>query len=147
MLFTREIDYAVRTVRALSQADKLNVHQICQAEHIPPAFGYHILKKLEQGGILTILRGSNGGYRLTADPEKLTLMDIVLAIDPAFFLNECLRREYHCPNNPRQSPCQIHTELCRVQAVLESELRRNSIASLWGNSPKTCAQSPEESNS
>lgn len=130
MLITRETDYAIRAIRALSQEEKCTVHEICEAESIPTAFGYRILKKLSRSNIVRIIRGSTGGYSLIADLNALTLMDIVLSIDPDFFLNECMQQGYVCTNNIPNGTCQIHMEIGRIQSALEAELRRNSIAQL-----------------
>ena len=51
MLITRECDYAVRVIRALSGAERLSVGEICEREEITAPFAYKILKKLQQHGM------------------------------------------------------------------------------------------------
>ena len=48
MLITRECDYAVRVIRALSGAERLSVGEICEREEITAPFAYKILKKLQK---------------------------------------------------------------------------------------------------
>ena len=46
MLVTRETDYAIRALRALSDGNKKTLADICRLEVVPQQFGYKILKKL-----------------------------------------------------------------------------------------------------
>jgi len=46
MTMTRESDYAVRIMRALSHGSLKTVKEICGEEAIPTQFAYKILKKL-----------------------------------------------------------------------------------------------------
>ncbi len=56
MTMTRESDYAVRIMRALSHGSLKTVKEICGEEAIPTQFAYKILKKLSNAGL--------GGWRL-----------------------------------------------------------------------------------
>lgn len=45
MLFTKECDYAIRIMRALSSGELISVSRICEMEHLPSAMTY---KKLPE---------------------------------------------------------------------------------------------------
>ena len=60
MLITRECDYAVRVIRALSDEDRLSVNDICEREEITAPFAYKILKKLQKAKIVRGYRGVHG---------------------------------------------------------------------------------------
>ena len=62
MLFTKECDYAIRIMRALSDGELVSVSNICAAEQLPSAMTYKITRKLEKQGLLKSCRGTNGGY-------------------------------------------------------------------------------------
>ena len=64
MLFTKECDYAIRIMRALSSGELISVSRICEMEHLPSAMTYKITRKLEKSGFLKSCRGTNGGYAL-----------------------------------------------------------------------------------
>lgn len=129
MLITRECDYAVRIVRALADGEKLCVNQICEKEELTPAFVYKILKKLEKKELVKSFRGSNGGYALKADTGEITLLDIYLAVDPEFYMIECMDPEKPCVRNQGES-CKVHRELCRIQKVLIGELSARTMADI-----------------
>lgn len=130
MFITRETDYGIRTIRALSSGNKMNLTAICEAENVPHQFAYKILRKLSIAGLVTISRGVNGGYLLNADPEKLTLFDIVSILDDDFYINKCLVPEFCCERNTENHNCKVHKELCRIQHVLETELRKTPLSKL-----------------
>jgi len=127
MLLTKECDYGVRTIRALADGNKKTVRAICEEELIPPLYGYKILKKLEQTGLLQSIQGRNGGYQLAKPLDSITLLDIVTSIDDGLFINECLASDKHCPINDPQNPCSVHIELDRMQGLLVSELQSKSM--------------------
>lgn len=130
MLITRECDYAVRIVRALAGGEKLCVNQICEKEDLTPAFVYKILKKLEKKDIVKSFRGSNGGYALKKSLEELTLLDVYLAVEPDFYMIECMNPDKACIHNQSDCGCKVHRELCRIQNTLVNELRAHTIAEI-----------------
>lgn len=130
MLITREIDYAIRTIRALYGSKRLNVKQICELEHIPSQFAYKILKKLSCHHILEITRGAGGGYCLIREPSKLTLFDIFMAVDGNNYfngINECLKPNHVCINNVKNKVCKVNAELRRINTILEEELKKYTL--------------------
>ena len=127
MLITRECDYAVRIVRALAGGEQLCVNQICEKEDLTPAFVYKILKKLEKKEIVKSFRGSNGGYALKKSLGELTLLDVYLAVEPDFYMIECMNPDKACVHNQSDSSCKVHRELHRIQKQLAKELSVHSI--------------------
>lgn len=136
MLITRECDYAVRIVRALSKGEKLCVNQICEKEDLTPAFVYKILKKLEKKEIVKSFRGSNGGYALKKPTKELTLLDIYLAVEPEFYMIECMNPGKACVHNQPDCGCMVHKELGRIQSLLVKELSAKSIDEIM----KSCGE-------
>jgi Rrf2 family protein len=130
MFLTKECDYGLRIVRALSGGEKSTAEQICAAENIPGQFAYKILKKLERADYLRSSRGRDGGYWLTKSTNDISIYDIVTAIDSNLFINECLRQDHRCIRNPEEEPCNVHIELGRIQDVLVSELRQKTISEI-----------------
>ena len=55
--------------------------ELAQAQGIPAKFLEGILRQLRQAGLVASQRGADGGYRLDRDPGKITIADIVRALD------------------------------------------------------------------
>ena len=122
MFFTKECDYAIRVVRELADLEMRPVKAICDREHIPPPFAYKILKKLDKAGIVVSRRGATGGYQLAKSPERISLFDIVSAIDKHLLLNACLEEGHVCTRNEDGSSCSVKKELNKLQQVVVDAL-------------------------
>ncbi|MDD2959482.1 MAG: Rrf2 family transcriptional regulator [Lachnospiraceae bacterium] len=131
MLFTRECDYAVRILRALSRGDTSSVQEICEKEKITVSIAYKLARKLEKAGILQSFRGMNGGYALAKPLEELTLYDVFLAVNQNLLLTECMEPGYHCSRNSKEHPCQVHREFARLQQVVNRELKDRTMAEVF----------------
>ena len=118
MLFTKECDYAIRIMRALSDGELVSVSNICAAEQLPSAMTYKITRKLEKQGLLKSCRGTNGGYCLNRTLSEISLY-------------ECMKDGYHCSMNNQQKPCLVHREFCRLQSMLLQEMRQKSLSELF----------------
>ena len=127
MFLTRECDYSIRTIRALSDGEKKTVEQICSDEHIPGQYAYKILKKLEHAGFVQSVRGRYGGYRLARSFNTITIYDIVSAAGNNLVLNDCLKDNASCLRNSEESPCFVHCELERIQKILIAEMSKKTL--------------------
>ena len=132
MFITRECDYAVRVIRALSGEERLSVSDICEREAITAPFAYKILKKLQKAELVKGFRGVHGGYSLNRDLTELTLFDVYIAIDPEMTIIECLDPDYDCIRNGKDSAiCLVHRELADIQKKLWELLGRKSLKTLF----------------
>lgn len=130
MIITRESDYAIRIIRAISDGEKMTVSQICKRESIPKPFAYKILKKLTKAGIVSSVRGALGGYCLKENLNSINLYDIIICIDKEFVVNECMAEDYECINNKGNKLCAVHEELKRIQTMVENEFKRKSMGEI-----------------
>src|SRR5205823_3745255 len=56
-------------------------HIVAREEGIPDRFLLKVLKPLVTARVLTSVRGPNGGYRLAKPPDKITLLEVVEAVE------------------------------------------------------------------
>jgi len=81
--------------------------QIATAENIPSSFMAKILRSLVRAGLLNSARGVNGGFSLAREPEGITLLDIIEAVEGPIRLTDCSVAESEC----------THTEDCPAGPV------------------------------
>jgi Rrf2 family protein len=76
-------DYAVRALVEIAAAGGQPVprEHIATAQHIPTKFLGNILQQLRTAGLVRTHRGVDAGYLLTVRPERITLADIIRAVD------------------------------------------------------------------
>lgn len=130
LLITRETDYALRILRALSNGEQLTARDICRAEGVPQQFAYKILKKLEKAGFVQISRGAEGGCRLRKELAQATLYDLMEAMGEDTLVISCMEPDFQC-TRPQDSPrCAAHHRLKAVQEALDRELRSHTLQEL-----------------
>lgn len=130
MLITREMDYALRILRALYREGQLSAAAVAQREHMQKAITLKLLNRLLAAGIVESRRGVSGGYTLKRPCAEMKIYDVLLAIGDPPLINRCQREGYLCENF-QAGGCGICRELCRVQAVLDQELQRTPLNELF----------------
>jgi Rrf2 family protein len=128
LLITRETDYALRILRALSDGEQVTTGDICQRELLPKQFVYKILKKLEQAHLVQIARGADGGCRLIADLKKVNLYDLTEIMGADKLVSACMQPGFQCAWQKKcTSICTVHKQLSQIQDVMDTELRAHSL--------------------
>jgi Rrf2 family protein len=83
MHLSARADYAVRALVEVAAANGQPVRreQIATAQSIPIKFLNNILQQLKVAGLIRTVRGTEGGYLLTRSPARITLADVIRAVD------------------------------------------------------------------
>ena len=132
MLVTRETDYAIRALRALSDGSKKTLAQICKEEVVPQQFGYKILKKLSKAGYVTIKRGKEGGYTIAEDFGTRTLYDLTGVMEIPTDISPCVVPGYKCEVHANLGEsCLVNRKLSALQKLLDTELKGVVLASMF----------------
>ena len=84
MRISARADYAVRALLELAATDEegpVQAQRNAKAQGIPHKFLEGILSDLRRGRLVTSQRGGNGGYRLAAPADTVTIADVVRVVD------------------------------------------------------------------
>lgn len=130
MLVTREMDYAMRAIHALERGGQLSAAAVAEREKMPRAVALKILKRLSAAGIVESRRGAGGGYRLSRPACEMSLYGLLRVFGKGLLLNRCQEAGYRCENHP-DGDCGVCRELCRIQAILDTELRRTPLSEMF----------------
>jgi len=130
VLITRETDYAIRALRALSDGRKKTLANICETELVPQQFGYKILKKLAGAGYVIIKRGKEGGYILSDDFGDKTLFDLTEVMESPTDVSPCVIPGYVCEVHKDTTSCKVNQKLSALQQALNSELQSVNLKDL-----------------
>jgi FeS assembly SUF system regulator len=101
-------DYAT-VVMAYMASKSDSVHKardIAKHTHIALPTVSKILKLIARCGLLESQRGAKGGYQLTRYPEKITVTEIIKAMDGEFAMTECSHLQGNCSI---ESTCSIRS--------------------------------------
>jgi Rrf2 family protein len=109
----------------------LPASKLAEYHGVPEAYLAKHLQALSRAGILASEPGARGGYRLARDPDQITVLDVVEAVDgmePAFRCTEIRRRgPAAMPVRAYRRACGIDSVMLRADAAWRRELRRESI--------------------
>ncbi|MFP4418019.1 MAG: RrF2 family transcriptional regulator [Chitinispirillaceae bacterium] len=87
----------------------------------------NILITLKTAGIIETVRGAKGGYILARLPERITLFDIVTALEGSLSLVDCLDKPDSCS---KIDTCVTRDVWRRVQEAEEEVLRNTTLRDL-----------------
>ena len=130
MRLTRAGEYAVRCVLYLCGQDPGLIvprREVAQSMEIPEQFLGKIAQQLSRAGILEIVQGAKGGFRLVVAPDQVTLLDVVEAVIGEIFLNDCLLRPSSCS---RVNSCAVHQVWLKARSQLRETLASATFAEL-----------------
>lgn len=86
-----------------------------------------VLKQLAQAGLVESFRGTRGGYRLARAPERITVADVVAAIEGPFGMTECSVHAGLCGHEPH---CGVRANWRRISDAIEQALRGVTLADM-----------------
>ena len=130
MQITRQADYALRAMLYLARLDrneKAATSKIAEEKNIPQSFLAKIISQLSIAGLINTSRGAKGGVSLARRPEKISLLDVVEAIDGPIALNECVDDPEVCSFGDN---CPIHEVWCEAKTELVRKLRESTFDKL-----------------
>lgn len=112
---SREADYSLLAmVYIASQPEGQTAYRRDIAAHynIPREFLAKVLQKLSRHGLVKSYRGMQGGYQLAREADRITLADLIEAVDGPLTLVDCQCPPYDCG---QESACTVKTVMSEVQ--------------------------------
>ena len=68
---------------------QVSLAEIAQAQHLSLAYLEQLFGPLRRAGLVASARGPGGGYRLARAPSRITISEIVLAVDEPIQATRC----------------------------------------------------------
>jgi Rrf2 family protein len=128
MRLTRASSYALHAVAFMAQqrSEKpVASHHIAAARGIPMRFLLKVLKPLVSAGLLTSIKGPHGGYALSREPEDISILEIIEAVDGRIRGHAPFAKDGNAAlNNKLETICRTSAEATRehLKTVRVSDL-------------------------
>jgi Rrf2 family protein len=130
MKFTKKTDYALRSLQFLARRHfegaplPVPVQTISDQCHLSQRFLHGIVSKLSKAKLLRTIPGVKGGVTLSRDPEKITILQIIEAVEGRISLMDCMEHPEQCGDS---TGCSIMGVLHTAQAAMMNSLSNTNL--------------------
>jgi Rrf2 family protein len=129
--------HCVLVLSGLSTGGVLSAAALAEFHGVSPSYLLKHLQALAGAGLLESVPGPKGGYRLAKATERITLLDIVAAVEgpePAFRCAEIRQRgPMPVASHFFKSPCAVNAAMLRAERAYRAELKKVTVADLRGD--------------
>jgi Rrf2 family nitric oxide-sensitive transcriptional repressor len=134
-MFSQTVEYALRAVVHLSSVapQPQTTDQIAAITLVPKAYLSKVLQALVRGGIVLSQRGGAGGMTLVKPPAKLSILDVVNAVEPIQRIKTCplgLKAHGH-------KLCPLHRRMDNALASMEKAFAGTTLAEVLADPSKS----------
>lgn len=126
----RNTDYALRLIIGLVEngsGEPISARQLAENGDVPYGLACKMLQKLSSAKLIMSRMGANGGFELAKKPEKISLYQVIKAIQGGICLNRCVSDAKSCPRRPK---CMVSKKLACLQGYMEGYLKDITLKEL-----------------
>lgn len=128
MLFTTATGYSLRALAALPEDGTYCLAKdLASSLELPGPYLAKILQGLVQADILESVRGPKGGFRLTRPAHRITVGEVVTAMEGPNAMEGCIMGFPTCGG---EHPCPLHEAWGAVKAQVASSMTEATIRDL-----------------
>ena len=128
--------YAVMALADIASFNKQNpvsLRDVSLRQNISLVYLEQIFSKLKKNNIVKSIRGTNGGYILTKDPEQIKLSNIFLAVDEKVKTVQC-KKESKKGCNGKLTKCITHNLWDDLEMHINEFFDKKNLGDLLKNS-------------
>jgi len=129
-------DYGVLVMSHLARTPQVttSAYELAEKLSLPNPTVSKVLKYLTQNGLLISQRGPSGGYMLSRAPDRITLMEIIDALEGPLALTECSTKDSACVI---EAECSTRNQWKGINRFIYDLLAQIDLVKLNQGSPMT----------
>jgi len=124
---TRYGTRAIIDIAQNSESGGTMLKDIAGRQSLSPKYLDHILSAMRRAGLIKNIRGKGGGYILTRSPSRITVKDVVEAVEGSFEPVECVSNTEQCD---KVSSCVTREVWLKVKEAVDGVLEEATLQSL-----------------
>ena len=118
-LYGAGAEYALHSLLVVAaRSAPVSVRDLARFQDLPERFLAKIFSRLEKAGIVQGIEGIGGGFVLARPAGKITVREILEAVDPDRTLFECAEIRRHCTLFGQEPPAWSVTGMCRIHLFM-----------------------------
>ena len=123
---------ALADMASFNTQNPVSLRDISLRQNISLVYLEQIFSKLKKNNIVKSIRGTNGGYILTKDPEKIKLSNIFLAVDEKVKTLQC-KKESKKGCNGKLTKCITHNLWDDLEMYINDFFDKKNLGDLLKN--------------
>ncbi len=131
MQITRAGEYGVLGLMNLArrqQGQVAMIDEVSRTERIPKSFLAKIFQDLVRAGLIRSIRGAGGGFALVKDPAKISVLEIIEAIEGKIIFKRCKQLKPDCEHG--SGGCALCGLFEQAEDGLKDVLMRTTLVDL-----------------
>ncbi|MBI3551892.1 MAG: Rrf2 family transcriptional regulator [Elusimicrobia bacterium] len=143
MKITSSTEYATRLIVNLGRtfgAAAVSTEKLSESENVPADYVNQLLLRLKRAGLVQSHRGSGGGYSLSRSPEKITLGEVLRAVEGTIFEDVCGKYNDGRKDCHHQGHCGISPVWQKLAALIEQYFDSITLAHLMEEKAGSCGK-------
>ncbi len=106
---------------------RVSARELSAESGLPLPMVSKILKLLARGGLLSSQRGPKGGYLLTRRPDRVSVADVVTALEGPFSITECIEHPGDCR---QEANCGVRGNWAVINTIVQEALSKVSLVEM-----------------
>ena len=142
MKISSSCEYGLRLMVHLARhhgRPPIPAEKLAEAGNIPRDYVDQILLRLRRAGLVTSQRGANGGYALASTPDRVSVADVLKAVEGRVFGEVCDKYATGDHDCRRQSDCGLRSVWMRLSLMIEDFLGKIPLSELMAPEDKVYA--------
>jgi len=127
---------ALADIASFDKQNPISLRDISLRQNISLVYLEQIFSKLKKNNIVKSIRGTNGGYVLTKDPEQIKLSNIFSAVDEKVRTVQC-RRESKKGCNGKLTKCITHNLWDDLEIHINNFFEKKNLGDFLKNNAET----------
>jgi len=127
---------ALADIASFNKQNPISLRDISLRQNISLVYLEQIFSKLKKNNIVKSIRGANGGYVLTKDPEQIKLSNIFSAVDEKVKTLKC-KRESKKGCNGKLTKCITHNLWDDLEMHINDFFDKKNLGDILKNNLET----------
>ncbi len=130
MQLSTKVRYGIRAMLEIAlqyNGKPVMASYIAEKQVLSRKYLENLLNMLRVNGLVKSIRGSKGGYILSKEPEKITLEEIVIALDGPLAITPCVEASEYCEFSKN---CVTHELWIDMTNLISDYLRGKNLQTL-----------------